>query len=117
MHWDAVFGPRRQVDLPTYAFQRQRYWMDFLAGQDTADVAAAGLSAPGHPLLGAAVDRPGTDEVVFTGLWSLRTHDWLADHTVFGAVVVPATAHLDLALSVGDRVGCATVEELSLEVP
>uniref|UniRef100_UPI0035AC194D type I polyketide synthase n=1 Tax=Streptomyces longispororuber TaxID=68230 RepID=UPI0035AC194D len=117
VHWDAVFGPRRQVDLPTYAFQRQRYWMDFIAGQDTADVAAAGLSAPGHPLLGAAVDRPGTDEVVFTGLWSLRTHDWLADHTVFGAVVVPATAHLDLALSVGDRVGCAAVEELSLEVP
>ncbi|MFJ5780217.1 type I polyketide synthase [Streptomyces sp. NPDC093094] len=115
--WGALFGTRRRVDLPTYAFQRQRYWMDFLAGTASADVASAGLSAPEHPLLGAVVDHPGTDETVFTGLWSLRTHDWLADHAVFGAAVVPATAYLDLALSVGGHVGCAAVEELSLEVP
>ena len=106
MDWDALFGTRRRVDLPTYAFQRQRYWLDFLAGMESADVASAGLSAPDHPLLGAVVDHPGTDEVVFTDLWSLRTHGWLADHAVFGAVVVPATAYLDLALSVGDHVGC-----------
>ncbi len=115
--WGALFGVRRSVDLPTYAFQRQRYWLDFLAGSGTADVASAGLSAPEHPLLGAVVDRPGTDEMVFTDLWSVRTHDWLADHTVFGAVVVPATACLDLALWVGDSVGCAAVEELTLEAP
>ncbi|MFF9061857.1 type I polyketide synthase [Streptomyces sp. NPDC014882] len=115
--WEALFGARRRVDLPTYAFQRRRYWLDFLAGTRTADVASAGLSAPEHPLLGAVVDHPGTGEVVFTGLWSLRTHDWLADHGVFGAVVVPATAYLDLALWAGDFAGCATVEDLSLEVP
>ncbi|WP_420717353.1 type I polyketide synthase [Streptomyces sp. WM6378] len=115
--WNALFGTRRPVDLPTYAFQRRRYWMDFLTGTQSADVASAGLTAPGHPLLGALVDHPATDEVVFTDLWSLRTHDWLADHTVFDSVVVPATAYLDLALSVGEHVGCAAVEELSLEVP
>ncbi|MGW2649898.1 type I polyketide synthase [Streptomyces sp. NPDC001393] len=115
--WDALFGARRRVDLPTYAFQRQRYWLDLRAGMESADVASAGLAAPDHPLLGAVVDHPGTGEVVFTDLWSLRTHGWLADHAVFGAVVVPATAYLDLALSAGDHVGCGAVEELTLEVP
>ncbi|WP_444465667.1 type I polyketide synthase [Streptomyces violaceus] len=115
--WDALFGTRRGVDLPTYAFQRQRYWLDFRAGPGSADVSSAGLTAPGHPLLGAVVKHPGTDEVVFTGLWSLRTHAWLAGHAVFGAVVVPATAYLDLALSAGAFVGCEAIEELSLEVP
>ncbi|MGW2236793.1 type I polyketide synthase [Streptomyces sp. NPDC001759] len=115
--WEALFGPRRRVDLPTYAFQRQRYWLDWRAGMDSADLASAGLSAPEHPLLGAVVDHPGTGETVFTDLWSLRTHGWLADHSVFGAVVVPATAQLDLALWVGDNLGCGAVEELTLEVP
>ncbi|MFE9837988.1 type I polyketide synthase [Streptomyces sp. NPDC005551] len=117
VNWDALFGTRRKADLPTYAFQRQRYWLDFRAGGTPADVTSAGLSALQHPLLGAAMDHPGTDEAVFTGLWSLRTHGWLADHTVFGVAVVPATAYLDLALTVGDHVGCAAVEELTLEVP
>ncbi|MFF4582177.1 type I polyketide synthase [Streptomyces sp. NPDC001373] len=115
--WPALTGTHPPVDLPTYAFQHQRHWLDFRAGTATADVASAGLEAPGHPLLGAAVDHPGTGETVFTGLWSLRTHGWLADHAVFGSVVVPATAYLDLALSVGERVGCPAVGELSLEVP
>ncbi|WP_425580221.1 type I polyketide synthase [Streptomyces polychromogenes] len=115
--WAALTGTQPPVDLPTYAFQRRRYWLDFLAGTATADVASAGLTSPHHPLLGASVDHPGTGETVFTGLWSLRTHGWLADHAVFDSVVVPATAYLDLALTVGDRVGCPAVGELSLEVP
>ncbi|WP_456243466.1 type I polyketide synthase [Streptomyces mesophilus] len=113
----AVFGKRRRVDLPTYAFQHQHYWLDFLAEQESADVASAGLADPAHPMLGALVEHPGTGEAVLTGLWSLRTHGWLADHTVFGETVVPATALMDLALSAGAHVACTALEELTLEVP
>ncbi|MBL7260320.1 type I polyketide synthase, partial [Paractinoplanes lichenicola] len=115
--WTALFGARPRVELPTYAFQHQRYWLDFLAEMATTDVTAAGLAAPEHPLLGAVVDHPGTGEVMFCARWSGQTHQWLTDHTVYGRTVVPATAYLDLALWVGDQVGCATLEELSLEVP
>ncbi|HJP73360.1 MAG TPA: SDR family NAD(P)-dependent oxidoreductase, partial [Pseudonocardiaceae bacterium] len=119
VNWDAVFDGRdgRGVDLPTYAFQHQRYWLDFWDGTTGADVSSAGLSTPDHPLLGAVVEHPGTNEFVFTGLWSLQSREWLADHAVYGMVVVPATAYLDLALWVGEYVGSPAIEELSLEVP
>jgi polyketide synthase 12 len=116
VNWNALFGTRRRVDLPTYAFTRRRYWLDFQAG-DRTDVAAAGLTAPGHPLLGAVVEHPATGELVFTHRWSLHSHGWLGDHSVFGAAVVPATAYLDVALSAGAYAGCDSVEELTLEVP
>ncbi|MEU5163899.1 type I polyketide synthase [Streptomyces sp. NPDC020875] len=115
--WAALTGPGRRVDLPTYAFERRRFWLDTPAGTGTADLAAAGLRGPRHPLLGAVVDHPGTGELVLTGRWSTRTHPWLADHRVFGAIVVPATAQLELALSAAELVGCTTVGELVLETP
>ncbi|MEV0263452.1 SDR family NAD(P)-dependent oxidoreductase [Streptomyces sp. NPDC050617] len=116
--WDAVFAghaPRR-VDLPTYPFQRERYWLEDGA-DDVADVTSAGLTPAGHPLLGAVIALADADGLLLTGRLSAQSHPWLADHAVRGAILLPGTAFLELAVQAGDRVGCARVDELTLEAP
>ncbi|MET9701105.1 SDR family NAD(P)-dependent oxidoreductase [Streptomyces sp. NPDC006529] len=116
--WEAVFAGTgaRRVDLPTYAFQRDRYWIDVPVSR-VGDVASAGLGSAEHPLLGAAVELPDSDGFLFTGRLSLQSHPWLADHRAAGAVLLPGTAFVELALHAGRRVGTAFVEELNLEAP
>lgn len=104
----------RIVDLPTYAFQRQRFWLEPIGG---ADVRGAGLAEADHPLLGALVELPDTATRVWTGLLSLRTHPWLADHDIAGNVLLPGTAYVDIALYAGTATDCPHLAELVLQAP
>ncbi|MBB4783432.1 SDR family NAD(P)-dependent oxidoreductase [Streptomyces rapamycinicus NRRL 5491] len=114
--WCAVLGgPRVQpVDLPTYPFQRTRFWLEPSSGADTA---SAGLSPADHPLLAAAVPLADSSAVVLTGRVSRHTQPWVADHVVLDRVLLPGAACVELALRAGDEVGCGRVEELTLEAP
>ncbi|MFH9405381.1 SDR family NAD(P)-dependent oxidoreductase, partial [Streptomyces sp. NPDC017638] len=91
------------VSLPTYAFQRQPYWL-----RPVPTVSGD------HPLLSTFVELP--DGAVLSGRISLATHPWLADHAVRGSVLLPGTAFAEMAAYAAGRLGRA-VEELVLQTP
>ncbi|MFI5833578.1 type I polyketide synthase [Micromonospora sp. NPDC051300] len=112
----AVLTPAATVDLPTYPFARDRYWLA-RGGSGPAGLPAAGLDAVDHPLLHAVADLPGDEGLLFTGRLTLATHPWLADHAVLGTVLLPGTALVELASWSGRAVDTAHVTELILEAP
>ncbi|WP_299542527.1 SDR family NAD(P)-dependent oxidoreductase, partial [uncultured Streptomyces sp.] len=115
--WEAFYAGTgaRRIPLPTYAFQRQRFWL--APGTGSGDVAAAGLGRLDHPMLAAAVHMGDRDEWLFTGRVSLDATPWAQDHGVLGMVIVPGTALVELAIVAGRHTGAPVLEELVLEAP
>ncbi|MER7057076.1 type I polyketide synthase [Streptomyces sp. NPDC000351] len=104
-----------RLDLPTYAFDHQHYWLQ--ATDAPTDAASLGLAGTDHPLLGAMVELPHSDGLVFTSRLSLKAQPWLADHRVGTVVLVPGTGLVELAVRAGDEAGCGVLEELVIEAP
>ncbi|MET9819717.1 type I polyketide synthase [Streptomyces sp. NPDC006355] len=104
----------RRISLPTYPFQRRRYWPEPTAPALDAD--ALGLRDAAHPWLAAHTALPDGSDVL-TGRLSLADHPWLGEHVVLGKVVLPGSGLLELAAAAAQRVGAASVGDLTLAVP
>ncbi|MCX5612934.1 acyltransferase domain-containing protein [Streptomyces sp. NBC_00047] len=117
LDWDRVLGTGTGdlVPLPTYAFQREHYWLE--TAKPTGNVRSVGLDVPDHPWLGAVTALADGEGHVFTGRISLAEHPWLAQHAAFGTVLVPGTGLLELALTAAHHVGAESVGELTLLEP
>nr|WP_263973131.1 type I polyketide synthase [Streptomyces dioscori] len=113
--WRGVFAGRgaTRVELPTYAFQRRRHWLDTQAV--SGDASGLGQVAARHPLLGAVVVSPDSDGLVLTGRLSTAGQPWLAGHQVLGTVVFPASGFVELAIRAGDQAGCDVLEDLTID--
>ncbi|MGW0933299.1 type I polyketide synthase, partial [Streptomyces sp. NPDC002644] len=121
LDWDKVLGTAGTtggaglVALPTYAFQREHYWLDTTL--PSGDAGSLGLEASAHPWVGAVTPLADGEGHLLTGRLSLTDQPWLGEHAAFGTVLVPGTGLLELALTAGHHVGAERVSELTLLEP
>ncbi|MEU8251685.1 type I polyketide synthase, partial [Nonomuraea sp. NPDC048916] len=111
IRWRDLRPPRSATlaVLPTYPFQRSRYWL-----QGTASTRPVKSE---NPFLGTCVELVDGHSLVLTGQLALGTHAWLDDHVIADDVTLPGTAFVELARYAGERAGCARIEELTLHSP
>ncbi|WP_264077792.1 type I polyketide synthase [Mycolicibacterium houstonense] len=90
----ALYGQaHRRVELPTYPFQRRRFWPKGAAMTGTDLHGAAGTG-----ILGSAKDLASGDSV-YTSRLSVKSQPWLSDHVIYGTVVVPGATYAAMALA------------------
>jgi acyl transferase domain-containing protein/NADPH:quinone reductase-like Zn-dependent oxidoreductase/ubiquinone/menaquinone biosynthesis C-methylase UbiE/acyl carrier protein len=83
--------PRRKMSLPTYPFQRERYFVDRKIKPAERRVTAHAL----HPLAERFIDSPSLKDIVFETSLSVASHRFVNDHRVFGRIIFPATGYLE----------------------
>jgi acyl transferase domain-containing protein len=103
VNWRAFYHhhPRTRVSLPTYPWQRRRYWIEKGGATSRHSRAMSAVRPRGsHPLLGMRLESP-LEQVQFHSSISAQSPSYLDDHRVFGKVVMPAAGYVEMALAAG----------------
>jgi len=99
--WTAFDRPynRHRVGLPTYPFQRKRYWLEQPNVLPAHSLERIPRDSKIHPLLGCRFHLAEMTQIVFGGEFISSSNKYIDDHKVCGHTIVPATAYVDMALS------------------
>jgi myxalamid-type polyketide synthase MxaB len=91
--------PRRKIALPTYPFERQRFWFPSVG---TGSVQGRGAM---RPLVESLTRSPLVKETILSAALGVPNQPYLADHKVQGQVVVPGAAYLAMLVSGAELLG------------
>ncbi len=113
VNWQGYDAPyaRRKVALPTYPFERQRYWIDKKSAH-----AKSGVITNRPSLLGRRCELADSGTIVWETQIGSAEFPYLGDHRAFGAAVVPLTAYLEMfAATLGGHT--ARLEDVTVSEP
>lgn len=114
---DASEKATEQFSLPTYPFQRQRFWWE---PDSTSIPTPTSPISPSHPLLGQPIQIAGQQEIYFQVQVNQHTPAYLSDHCILNQSVFPAAAFVEIMLAAGKHLyssDALTLEQFTIEQP
>ncbi|MEH1901397.1 MAG: SDR family NAD(P)-dependent oxidoreductase [Nostoc sp.] len=88
--------------LPTYPWQKQRYWLSLEI--TTKKDLSSNVKRSKNPLLGQRLQLAKSKVICFESQLSCDTLSFVGDHVVYGQIILPGTAFLEMAIAAGIEV-------------
>ncbi len=115
----------QRIALPTYPFQRQRYWWDeaSIPSMEPKNAPASHSlgKTTGHPLIGDYLSLAGSKEKHFQSWLSAESPGYLKDHCILGQMVLPGAAYVEMAIAAAyhwqtnEEFVAVTLEQMAIE--
>jgi acyl transferase domain-containing protein/acyl carrier protein len=102
--FDAEYTSQQRLVLPTYPFQRERYWAEVKVSSyqsSPKQLVGSAIRQSLHPLVGQKLHLVGAKEIRFESYISQEAPVYLQDHRIYSMAIVPAAAYLEMALAAG----------------